>query len=450
MSNRFTLTSTATEKPYPPRRWPVALAGFCFMFILGTVYAWSVFKKPLMEAHGWSAGEATAAFQLVILFLGLSAALGGRFVDRFGSRRVALISALAFSLATALAGLADSLGSRWLLWLGYGVLGGVGNGLGYIIPVVLLVRWFPDKKGLVTGLAIMGFGLGAAVMGKAAPQLIPTLGIANTFYLSAAIALVIMLMAVAFLVNPPAGWAVQTPTAPARPAAAPISVDFAAARRMPQFYLLWLILFINISAGIALVCNLSPLAQSQAGLSAAEAGTLVFVCSLFNGLGRLFWAAISDRIGRRSAFLFILGSQAPLFLLLPYVHGAVAFCVLASYIFMCYGGGFAVMPAFAAETFGPAHMGGIYGKLLLAWGLGGILGPLNMEFAGSVPRALAISGAALAIGFGLALGYRKPAPALQGGAEFTPPRREVAPGVTPAATLLSNRARWSPARHSPN
>lgn len=397
-----------TQPRVSPRRWGVALASFFFMFILGTVYAWSVFKKPLMEAHGWTAGEVTATFQLTILFLGLSAALGGRFVDRFGSRRVAMFSAVAFSLATALAGLADALGSRWLLWGGYGVLGGIGNGMGYIIPVVLLVRWFPDKKGLVTGLAIMGFGLGAAVMGKAAPWLIPALGIANTFYLGAAIALAVMLLSALFLVNPPAGWTVQSSTGPAKLLSAPPSVDFAAARRMPQFYLLWLILFINISAGIALVCNLSPLAQSQAGLSAAEAGTLVFVCSLFNGLGRLFWAAISDRIGRRGAFLLILGSQAPLFLILPHLHGAIAFCCLASYIFMCYGGGFSVMPAFAAETFGPAHMGSIYGKILLAWGLGGIIGPLNMEFSGSVQHALALSGAALSAGFVLALFYRKP------------------------------------------
>jgi OFA family oxalate/formate antiporter-like MFS transporter len=172
--------------------------------------------------------------------------------------------------------------------------------------------------------------------------------------------------------------------------------------------MLWLILFINIAAGIALISNLSPLAQTQAGLSAAQAGTLVFVCSLFNGLGRLFWAAVSDRIGRKPAFLLILGSQVPLFFILPRVSGAFLFCAIASWIFLCYGGGFSVMPAFAAETFGPKNIGSIYGKILLAWGLAGIVGPLNMEFAGSFQRALTISGCVLAAGFVIAALYRKP------------------------------------------
>lgn len=399
-----------TERSVPPyRRWTVAAAGVVIMFVLGTVYAWSVFKKPLMERHHWPAGQVTAAFELAILFLGLSAACGGRCVDRAGARRVAMIAAALFGLGTALAGVADALGSRWILWLGYGVIGGIGNGLGYIIPIAVLVRWFPEKKGVVTGMAIMGFGLGAAVMGKAAPALIVTLGIAKTFYLCGAIFFVVLLAAASRLSNPPADWVAPVPTGTRRaPAEASLTTDFAGAARMPQFYALWLILFINIAAGIALISNLSPLAQSQVRLNAAQAGTLVFVCSLFNGLGRLFWAAVSDRIGRRTAFLWILGTQVPLFFILPRIGNAALFCAIASYIFMCYGGGFAVMPSFAAETFGAKNIGQIYGKILLAWGLAGIVGPLNMEYSGSFARAAAISGGALAVGLVLVAVYRKP------------------------------------------
>lgn len=405
------------------RRWTIVAAGVVIMFVLGTVYAWSVFKNPLMARHHWPAGQVTAAFELAILFLGISAACGGRLVDRAGARRVAMVAAALFGLGTALAGVADALASRWILWLGYGVVGGIGNGLGYIIPIAVLVRWFPEKKGLVTGLAVMGFGLGAAVMGKTAPALIVSLGIAKTFYLCGALFFVVLIAAASRLSNPPADWAPPLPAGPRRaPAEAAVTTDFAGASRMPQFYALWLILFINIAAGIALISNLSPLAQSQVGLGAAQAGTLVFVCSLFNGLGRLFWATVSDRIGRREAFLLILGTQVPLFFILPRVGNAALFCAIASYIFMCYGGGFAVMPSFAAETFGARNIGQIYGKILLAWGVAGIVGPLNMEYSGSFTRALALSGGALAAGLALVVCYRKPRP------RQAAPLRTEAPG----------------------
>jgi len=311
----------------PRNRWVVAIAGVIMMVMLGTVYGWSVFKKPLMESHGWSGFEVSMTFSLAIFFIGISAAFGGRFVDRAGARKVATIAAILFGVGTLIAGLADSLESKWILWLGYGLIGGIGNGLGYITPIAILVRWFPDKRGLITGLAVMGFGFGAAIIGQVVPLILPSIGIANTFYLFGAIFLVVLLIVAQKLNNPPQDWKALSPKKNAPPAT-DVSMDLKKAVSMPQFYLLWLILFINVTAGIALLCNLSPMAQSQVGLSAVAGGTLVFVGSLFNGLGRIFWAALSDKIGRKTVFLLILGTQIPVFILLPTASSVVLFGIL--------------------------------------------------------------------------------------------------------------------------
>ncbi|MGI6206685.1 MAG: OFA family MFS transporter [Anaerolineae bacterium] len=399
-------------------RWLVAVAGVAMQIILGTVYAWSVFKTPLMTAHGWSNTEVGLAFTLVILFIGVSAAFGGRFVDKAGARRVATIAAVLFGVGTLLAGVAAGVGSKWLLWLGYGIIGGTGNGLGYITPVAVLVRWFPDKRGFITGLAVMGFGFGAAIMGQIAPLIIPAIGLANTFYLFGALFLLVLLVAAQKMVNPPTDW---KPPMPPRTASEAVtdapSCDLNQALRMPQFYILWGLLFINVTAGIAIISNLSPMAQAQVGLTAVAAGTLVFVTSIFNGLGRIFWASLSDRVGRRTVFLTLLATQIPIFLLLPSISSPLLFGVLCCYVLLCYGGGFSTMPAFAADTFGTACMGDIYGKILLAWGAAGVVGPMLMEFvqnrSGSFSAALYIGAGLLAVGLVLALSYRKPAVVLK-------------------------------------
>ncbi len=405
--------SAAEQKRAVPLRWPVAVAGVVTQLMLGTVYAWSVFKKPLMAAHGWSGTEAGLTFTLVIFFIGLSAALGGRLVDRAGARTVARVAAILFGLGTVLAGVADHLASKWLLWAGYGVIGGIGNGLGYVTPIAVLVRWYPDKKGTITGLAVMGFGLGAAIMGQVAPLLILSIGVDRTFYLFGIAFCLGLLASAQKLTNPTEEEAstLPAPTGAARTSGVQ-SVDFRSARSMYQFYLLWGILFINVTAGIALISNLSPMAQAQVGLSAIAAGTLVFVSSLFNGFGRVCWACLSDRWGRQAVFLLILGTQIPVFAILPRVHEPVLFGALCCYILFCYGGGFATMPAFAVDTFGSKNIGSIYGPILFAWGVAGVVGPLLMEYvnksSGSFAAALIIAACLLGLGFVLAALYRKP------------------------------------------
>jgi len=395
-------------------RWTVALAGVIMQLLLGTVYGWSVFKTPLMEAHGWSSFQVGLAFTIAIFCLGTAAALGGKFVDKAGARKVATLAAVLFGVGMLLAGYANSIGNLWLLWLGYGVIAGFGNGLGYITPLAVLVRWFPDKKGLITGLAVMGFGFGSALIGQIVPRILPTVGITNTFYILGAIFLVVLSLAAQFLNNPPAGWTlpVADTNAKAKVATPTKSLDLKEAFGTYQFYLLWLVLFINVTAGISLVSNLSPMAQGQLGISAVMAGTLVFVSSIFNGLGRLFWASLSDKIGRKTVFLILLISQIPVFFLLPQVTNLWIFGAMCCYILACFGGGFATMPSFAVDTFGAKNIGNIYGKILLAWSLAGVTGPMLMEYIKSVSNtfsmALIIASGLLAVGAVLISFYKKP------------------------------------------
>ncbi|MFC1765848.1 OFA family MFS transporter [Planctomycetota bacterium] len=410
-------------------RWSVALAGVIMQLLLGTVYAWSVFKKPFMASHGWSNEQVGLAFTLAILFIGLAAAFGGKFVDKAGARKVATVAAILFGLGTILTGVADKMGSLAMLYIGYGIIAGIGNGLGYVTPIAVLVRWFPDKRGFITGLAVMGFGFGAAILGQIAPFMIPKtgmvdgalaitetgMGLASTFYIFGAAFLVILLIAAQFLNNPPADWTPPVVTQKKTAAPATASVNLNSALRMPQFYILWLILFINVTVGIALISNLSPLVQDACGITAVVAGTVIFIASLFNGLGRIIWSSLSDKLGRKGVFMLILGTQVPLFFLLPQIGNVVVFTIVACYILACYGGGFATMPAYAADTFGTKNMGSIYGKILLAWAAAGVAGPILMEkiksSSGSFKTAIYVAAVMLAIGFVTNLCYRKPVPA---------------------------------------
>ncbi|MEN6301682.1 MAG: OFA family MFS transporter [Armatimonadia bacterium] len=403
--------------PVLTKRWPVAAAGVAVQMMLGTVYAWSAFKKPLLAAHaaqGWTGPQVGAAFTLVILFIGISAACGGKLVDRAGSRKVATLGAVLFGLGTLCAGLADRAGSLWLLWIGYGVMGGIGNGLAYITPIAVLVRWFPDRRGMVTGLAVMGFGLGAAVMGKLVPLVLPELGIAKTFLLSGGVLLVGLLIATQKLDNPPQGWQPPVSSKSARKVAEDgADCDLHAVLGMYQFYLLWGLMFINVTAGLMLISNLAPFAEQQLGdIGPGPVGTILLVTALANGLGRIVWACVSDWIGRQRTFLLIVGTQIPLFLLLPHVTSCAGFTLVCSYILLCYGGGFGSMPAFTADTFGTRCMGEVYGKVLLAWGVAGIAGPTVMDCVQKATNeyssALVVAAGLLTLGFVLALMYRKP------------------------------------------
>jgi len=398
------------------KRWLIAIAAIVMQLCLGTVYAWSVFKKPFMTAHGWGETETQVTFMICIGMIGIAAAFGGTLVDKKGPKFVATIGGVLFGIGTLLAGLADAIGSIWLLYLGFGFIAGLGNGFGYITPIATLIRWFPDKRGLVTGLAVMGFGGGAFFMGKIAPPMVISMGVANTFYIWGVIFLVLVPLAAQLYKNPPKGWlpAGFTPKATSGVSAAD-SFTFDEAFKTPQWWMLWAMLFLNVSAGLGLISQLSPMAQDvvrksnpemAAAALALVGGSILAYASIFNGLGRLLWAWTSDAIGRKNVFIIMFITQAILYVLLPQIDNQLIFTVVACYLLACYGGGFATMPAFAADSFGPGYIGKVYGIMLTAWGAAGIVGPL--VFAQIKGIAVYVAAALLIVGFFLALSYKRP------------------------------------------
>jgi OFA family oxalate/formate antiporter-like MFS transporter len=361
---------------------------------------------------------------IMMAVVGTSAVVGGTLVDKKGPRFVATIGGILFGIGTILTGLADQMGSLPLLYLSYGVIGAVGNGFGYVTPIATLIRWFPDKRGLVSGLAVMGFGAGAFFMGQIAPKMVINLGLAQTFYIWGAIFLVVVTAAAQLYKNPPAGWlpAGFKPQA-AKGGGMAESIPFNVAIRTRKWWTLWGMLFLNVSAGLGLISQLSPMAQDVIRSSfqgtptpaqlkdiALQAGTVLAIASIFNGLGRLGWSWTSDAIGRKAVFAIMFMSQAVLYILLPKIDNIVLFSGIACYLLACYGGGFATMPAFAADTFGAGHIGRVYGTMLTAWGCAGIAGPLVFarvkEATQNYETALFIAAGLLIVGFILTITYK--------------------------------------------
>jgi OFA family oxalate/formate antiporter-like MFS transporter len=431
------------EKKLESQRWLIAGAAVVMQLLLGTVYSWSVFKKPLMATHGWAEFDTQLTFMILMGIIGLAAAFGGTLVDKKGPRFVATIGGILFGIGTFVAAYGDQVGSLSLIYLGYGVIGALGIGFGYITPIATLVRWFPDKRGLVTGLAVMGFGLGAFFMGLIAPMMIASFqvvekvagqdgattikiissGVSTTFYIWGVIFLVFVTGAAQFYKNPPQGWLPSGFKPAAGTASAAQSLQFGEAVKKPQWWMLWAMLFLNVTAGLGLISQLSPIAQDLykqidtiKNLTGAEqikalaygGGLVVAVSAVFNGLGRLFWAKLSDNIGRKAVFATMFSTQAVLYILVYMnVLGSYwVFLIVACYLLACFGGGFATMPAFAADSFGPSYIGKVYGFMLTAWACAGLVGPF--VFAKFKPQALLIAAILLIIGLLLALVYKKP------------------------------------------
>ena len=360
-------------------RWFVAAAAVGSHGSIGAVYAYSVYTKPLMAALGWRYEQVTLAFSLAIACLGLSAAFLGKTIEQRGPRQSGMFAALCYGGGLLLAGLAVSVKSPVLFYLGYGVLGGIGLGVGYLTPVATLVKWFPDRRGLATGLAIMGFGFGALLAGPLIVRLIGVVGLAHTFMILGCGYLVVMMCCAQVLRRPPEGWApkgwqqpagaatTSSPTASLSPREALISV---------RFTLLWLLFFIQVTCGISIISAASPMAQEIAGLSAAQAATMVGVMGLFNGLGRIGWSSLSDVIGRPATFMVFCVVQGVAFFALPMITHPLVFQLTLFVIISCYGGGFATLPAYVGDLFGTKRLAIIYGYMLTAWSAAGIVGPM--------------------------------------------------------------------------
>ena len=374
-----------------PNRWIIAGAGVVMQIALGAIYAWSVFRTPLVEQFGWTISQVTFTFTIAIFVVGFATFGGGIWMRRSSPRVVALAAGALYGLGIFLASFTSSLG--WL-YFSYGLLGGIGLGLGYIVPVATLVKWFPDKRGMITGLAVAGFGAGALITAPIATRLIETIGVLSTFAWLGVAYLVMIVAAALFMQDPPAGYrpAGWEPAAAGGGQASGYTLQ--GALRSWQWYGLWMLLFLNTTAGIAIISQAAPMTQEITGATAAVAAATVGLISIANGVGRLFWAWLSDFIGRRIVFLTMFLVQALVFWILPSAGALFAFSVLALIILLCYGGGFGTMPAFAADYFGTEHVGSIYGLMLTAWSAAGVLGPTLIatlrESTGSYDLALYI------------------------------------------------------------
>ena len=362
-------------------RWLLVGAALLLQFSIGAVYAWSVFAKALQEAPAFelSSLESSLPFTVTIAMIFVGTFLGGRLQDKRGPRIVALAGGVIYGLGILLAGLATSGDLLWLLVLGYGVIGGFGLGFAYIVPIAMLQKWFPDKRGLITGLAVGGFGFGAVLTSPVAQWLIDrNPDVPTRAFIPLGIAYLVMsLLGAAMFKNPPEGYTVPGYEADASGAGAGgHDATPGEALRTPQWYLLTAILTLNVTAGIALISQAAASATDIAGYSVGAAATVVGVLAVFNGAGRIVWAAASDHLGRMPAFAAMLGLQGLCLLVIPHAGNAVLFFALAAVIYLCYGGAFGTMPATAGDYFGVKHAGAIYGLMLIGWSLGGIIGPV--------------------------------------------------------------------------
>jgi OFA family oxalate/formate antiporter-like MFS transporter len=347
---------------------------------LGAAYAWSVFRIPLVKEFGWSIAQVSSTFTICWFVLGCTSVLGGLWMNRRGPRIVAVAGGILWGSGVFLTSL--SAHKLWLLYLSYGVIGGLGLGLGYIVPVAVLVKWFPERRGLITGIAVAGFGAGALVAAPAAGKLMQSVGLMPTFaYLGVAYGIVAVLGAL-FMQNPPEGWhpAGWKPTALQLSQRCSRDFTLGEALRTWQWWALCGLLSINTMAGLSVVSQAAPIFQEIGKLSAVTAAALVGVISIGNGVGRVLWSWISDLTTRRVAFLTMFLIQAVLFWTYHYISSPTLLTVVTFIIVMCYGGGYGITPAFAADYFGPRHVGPIFGLMLLPWAFPAALGPLLFAY----------------------------------------------------------------------
>jgi OFA family oxalate/formate antiporter-like MFS transporter len=400
-------------------RWIIAIAGVFFQIALGAVYAWSVFRVPLAKQFGWSISEVTLTFTISIFVLGIAAFFGGLWLNRKGPRIVALSGGALYGLGVFLASFSHNL---WWLYFSYGLIGGIGLGLGYIVPVAVLVKWFPDRRGLITGIAVGGFGAGALITAPVATRLIQSVGVLSTFAYLGIGYLVVTIISGAFMQNPPDGWKPEgwSPTASETSQRAGHDFTLSEALKTWQWYALWLLLFLNTCAGISVISQEAPIFQELTGVSAVVAGGMVGVASLGNAVGRVLWAWVSDLITRRATFFVMFLVQVLLFWFLPTIGGATLMTLVTFVVLMCYGGGFGTMPAFTADYFGPKNVGPIYGLMLTAWGFASAFGPLFIahmrETTGSYSGALRVIAGVMAVSTLLPVAVRPPQASVTAGA----------------------------------
>jgi MFS family permease len=444
-------------------RWLIPPAALAVHLCIGQAYATSVYKAALVKHFDTSLTAIGIIFSIAIVMLGLSAAVFGTWVDRNGPRAAMFVAAICWSLGFLVGSLGIATGQLWLVYLGYGVIGGIGLGIGYISPVSTLIKWFPDRPGLATGLAIMGFGGGALIASPLSKQLmdwydpdytgaadqVPSGSAVALLFLTLGLVYLVYMLFGAFIIRVPAddwkpeGW--DPSTVKQKSLVTTDSVSAGNAIKTPQFWLLWVVLFCNVTAGIGILEQASPMIQdffrsgATSAVAAAAAAGFVGLLSLFNMGGRFVWSTTSDYIGRKPMYMIYLGVGLVLYVLLATVGSSATwlFVLLAAVIISFYGGGFSTVPAYLRDLFGTFQVGAIHGRLLTAWSAAGIAGPLIVNgvldaqgtpgqlVAGDYRPALFIMVGLLAVGFIANLLIRPVA------AKWHEPRRDAVAAQTP-------------------
>jgi len=382
-------------------RWMVPPAALCMHLCIGQAYAFSVFNLPMSKLIGisksapddWKLTELGWIFSIAIVFLGLSAAVFGRWVEEGGPRKAMFTAGLCWTVGFLLSAVGVYAHQLWLIYLGYGVLGGIGLGIGYISPVSTLIKWFPDRPGMATGMAIMGFGGGAFIASPLSVWLMarfstPThIGVAETFIALGVIYLCFTWIGAAIVRVPAPGWTPAGYTAPAESQKLITRNDVFVydALKTPQFWLIWWVLCLNVTAGIGVLGQASAMSQEMfpGKVTPVAAAGFVGLISLFNMLGRFFWASTSDLIGRKNTYFCFFAIGTVLYVLVPHTGsiGSVALFVLCFVVIISmYGGGFSTVPAYLRDMFGTRYVGAIHGMLLTAWSAAGIFGPVLVNY----------------------------------------------------------------------
>jgi MFS family permease len=374
---------------------------------IGEVYGFSVFNVPLTQAGaGWTIPQVGWVYSIALFMLGISAAVFGKWVERSGPRKTMVASCLCFCGGLLISAIGVNLKMLWLLYLGYGVLGGIGLGLGYIAPVSTLIKWFPDRPGMATGMAIMGFGGGALIGAPLGVKLMEhfrsdtSVGVAEAFIVMAGLYALSMLFGATIVRVPPASWKPQgwEPAQHVKPLMTNANVAVDVAWKTPQFWCLWVVLCMNVSAGIGILGQASKMCSDMFDVSAAVGGGFAGLLSLFNMGGRFVWSSISDLTGRRKVYTIYFLFGALLYSAVPWtqsIQNKTLFVIVTAAIISMYGGGFATIPAYLRDLFGTYQVGAIHGRLITAWSVAALLGPSlvnyisTAEFEAGVPAAKA-------------------------------------------------------------
>lgn len=364
-------------------RYLVATAGVLLHLMLGSTYAWSVYRNPIMKVTHWDQSSVAFAFSLAIFCLGISAAYMGKLVEKFGPRITGSVSAILYASGNIITGLAISQKELWLLYLGYGILGGLGLGAGYITPVSTIIKWFPDKRGLATGLAIMGFGFASLLTSPIAQYLISHQGLVETFYILGTVYFLVMITVSQFIKRPTSDESCELASRVVDVKKADLTSGMTAneALKTYHFYVLWIVFFINIACGLGLISVIAPMAQDMAGMSAQQAAVVVGLMGIFNGFGRLLWAGLSDYIGRPITFIVLFSVNIAMSLVLMFLHIPILFITAMAILMTCYGAGFSLIPPYLSDVFGAKELAALHGYILTAWAMAALFGPMLLSIS---------------------------------------------------------------------